>query len=242
MITIAVLNQSSSVTDTAARACASALQTQIDRDFSPIWGLPPVRVAFLPASKKPPKDAWWLVILDNSDQAGALGYHDLTRDGLPLGKVFAETAKSFGATWTVSASHELLEMLVDPHINLAATVETEAGGMRLYAYEVCDACEDDRFGYKVGGVLLSDFVTPAWFESFWARKQTLFDFRNRIVEPFQLLVGGYISIYDVPNSQGWVMLTANRGAMLAARAPRGSRRERRRTPRAQWLKSGKAVA
>ena len=40
--------------------------------------------------------------------------------------------------------------------------------MSLYAYEVCDACEADQFGYDIDGVLVSDFVFPSWFESFWS--------------------------------------------------------------------------
>jgi hypothetical protein len=35
----------------------------------------------------PPK-TWLIGVFDNSDQAGVLGYHDLTEDGLPLAKVF----------------------------------------------------------------------------------------------------------------------------------------------------------
>jgi len=42
------------------------------------------------------------------------GHHDLTPDGLPVGKSFAGTDKHFGHSWTVTASHELLEMLADP--------------------------------------------------------------------------------------------------------------------------------
>jgi hypothetical protein len=37
---------------------------------------------------QPASGSWWLVMLDDSDQAGALGYHDLTSDGLPLGNIF----------------------------------------------------------------------------------------------------------------------------------------------------------
>ena len=29
-----------------------------------------------------PAGSWWVVFLDNSDQAGALAYHDLTNEGL----------------------------------------------------------------------------------------------------------------------------------------------------------------
>jgi hypothetical protein len=35
-------------------------------------------------------EGWWQIsVTDNPDQAGALGYHELTSRGTPLGKVFA---------------------------------------------------------------------------------------------------------------------------------------------------------
>jgi hypothetical protein len=57
----------------------------------------------------------------------------------------------------------------------------------LYAYEVCDACEDDSFGYQIDNILLSDFVYPSWFESFRAEGSTQFDRMNTIQAPLQLL-------------------------------------------------------
>lgn len=62
--------------------------------------------------------SWWLGIFDDSDVPGALGYHDVTNEGLPLGKVFAGTDIKYEANWTVALSHELLEMLADPEIDL----------------------------------------------------------------------------------------------------------------------------
>jgi hypothetical protein len=49
-------------------------------------------------------------------------------------------------TWTVQLSHEVVEMLVDPD---------------LTGDEVCDPVEEDA--YRLDGVWVSDFVTPAWF-------------------------------------------------------------------------------
>src|SRR6266581_3514657 len=97
------------------------------------------------------------------DFAGALGYHDLTKQGLPLGKVFAGSDMKLGYNWTVTASHELLEMLADPDINLTAFVQDSDTSGILYAYETADACEADEYGYKIDGVLVSDFVFPSWF-------------------------------------------------------------------------------
>lgn len=234
---IAVMNQSTVVTDAAAKSATDALQIQVHHDFCPAWGID-ADLTFVEKGKTPPKGYWWLVILDNADQAGALGYHDLTDEGLPLGKVFAATDIQYHTEWTVTASHELLEMLGDPDINLAAFVETSPTAGVLYAYEVADACEDDQDGYKIGEVLVSDFVFPAWFESFRAPNSTQFDFRNLITAPFQLLPGGYISTYDVKVGGGWTQITAATTTLqYAMRASVGSRRERRRTPRSQWIES-----
>src|SRR5260370_15791019 len=155
---IAVLNASSVLTDDDVAAVVPALQTQVSRDFAPIWGID-ADLRFVAHNDKPAAAEWWLVMLDNSDVAGALGYHDLTPQGLPLGKVFAKTDMDFGEQWSGTASHELLEMLADPTINLTVFEESTSGG-RLYAYEVCDACESEKFGYKSHVVLFSDFAYP----------------------------------------------------------------------------------
>jgi hypothetical protein len=183
-----------------------------------------------------------MAILDNADQAGALGYHDITPDGLPLGKVFAKTTVDEGGAVSVTASHELLEILGDPDINLIAEVDDGTGRpAKFYAYEVCDACEDDQFGYKINGILVSDFVYPAYFESFRAANSTQFDFGKHITAPFTLLAGGYISVLDLANlSEGWQQVTPNkndRESQIRSRARIGSRRERRTISRSRWIMS-----
>lgn len=234
-IKVAIVNASTVLKDNDISKAVPALQTQVHRDFSQAWGVD-ADLIFVPKGSTPPPGAWWLVILDNSDVAGALGYHDLTNDGLPLGKVFARTDQENGLQWTVTASHELLEMLADPDINLAAYVDRPGGGITLYAYEVCDACEADEFGYTIDGIAVSDFVTPAWFESFRAAGSTEFDRQKKITKPFQLLAGGYIGVYEVPSGNGWTQITGHKRG-YSMRPPVGSRRERRRTPREQWQRS-----
>jgi hypothetical protein len=236
-IQIAVTNESTVVADSAVQAAVAALQQQVAQDFAPVWGIS-ASLIFVAKGSPPPSGAWWLAVLDNSDQAGALGYHDLTPDGLPLGKVFAASDLQYGSNWTVTASHELLEMLGDPDINLCASVANADGSLRLYAYEVADACEADQYAYQINGVWVSDFVYPAWFESFRQPNSTQFDRQNHITAPFQLLPGGYIGILDTTSNSGWTQLTAqSTKSTYELRARVGSRRERRRTPRTHWLKS-----
>ena len=235
-IKVAVVNASSVLKDSQVQNAIEPLQTQVSRDFATVWGID-ADIEFVPKGNKPSPGTWWLAVLDDSDQAGALGYHDVTRDGLPLGKVFAGSDLKLGYTWTVTASHELLEMLADPAINLTVFVQSQSDSGVLFAYEVCDACEADKFGYKIGGTLLSDFVYPSWFESFRKTGGAQFDYSKKIRKPFELLQGGYIGAFDVKAGSGWQQITADGRPLYSARPRVGSRRERRRTSRDQWLTS-----
>ncbi len=129
-------------------------------------------------------------------------------------------------------------MLVDPAINLTAFVQNSETTGRLYAYEVADACEADAYGYSIDGTLVSDFVYPAWFEDFRPEGSAQFDYGNRVTRPFEVLPGGYIGVFDVGGGSGWAQITAEGQPRTYAMRPRvGSRRERRRTPRDEWLNS-----
>ncbi|MEV6773972.1 hypothetical protein AB0N05_35595 [Nocardia sp. NPDC051030] len=231
------MNRSTVLTDDEIRPVVAALQTQVHRDWAPAWGTD-ADLTFVPTAGQPEPGAWQLILLDDSDQASALGYHDLSSEGLPLGKIFARTDHAAGLQWSVTASHEMVEMLADPDINLTAFVQSSATKGTLYAYESADACEADQYGYAIDGVQVSDFVFPAWFESFRKSGSTQFDFGRHITAPFQLLPGGYISVYDIRSGSGWHQLTAASAPLQYAARPRvGSRRERRRVPRDQWLLS-----
>ncbi len=235
-IKISVINSSTVLSDDEVQAAVPALQKQVSRDFAPAWGVD-ADLTFIAKGHKASKTTWWLVILDNSDEAGALGYHDVTSEGLPIGKVFAGSDMQYGYNWTVTASHELLEMLGDPEINLTVFVQKSDSTGVLYAYETADACEADEYGYKIDGVLVSDFVFPSWFDATY-KKGTQYDFRKKIKRPLHLLKGGYIGIFDVTAGGGWQQKTAqNLPVAYSARPHVGSRRERRRISKDQWLKS-----
>jgi hypothetical protein len=230
-IQIAVVNESTVLDDKVVQAALPDLATQIHRDFAPAWGVD-ADLIWVAKTSPTPAGAWLLSIFDTSDQANDLGYHDITFQGLPLGKVFAKSDLDFGSSWTVTASHEILEMLGDPDINLSVFVTKEDGLCRLYAYEVCDACEADSDGYKIGKTLVSDFVYPSWFETF-RKTGDQFDYRKLIKAPLQLRPGGYIGFNDIIDGIGWQQLEARKSP--PQNQPRlGSRRERRGRNRDQW--------
>jgi hypothetical protein len=236
-IQISVINATTVLADNEIQPVVDALQKQVNNEFRLAWGID-AKLTFVPNGIQPPEGTWWLTMLDDSDQAGALGYHDVTTEGLPLGKVFAGTDLKFGSEWSVTASHELLEMLADPNINLTVLVQSSDTAGRLYAYEICDACEADANAYKIGNVLVSDFVYPSWFEGFRAEGSTQFSQSDKIKAPFQLLAGGYIGVFDVNSGSGWHQVTQEkRPTNTLLRGNVGSRRERRAAPRDQWVAS-----
>jgi hypothetical protein len=240
-IKVEVINASTVLTDTQVKSALSALQTQVNRDFAPVWGTD-AELNFVANGASPNPHSWHLVILNDSDEAGTLGYHDTTAQGLPIGKVFAGTDLKNGSEWTVTASHELLEMLADPDVNLSVLVQKAANQTLLYAYEVCDPCEPDNFGYEINGIRVSDFLYPTWFETFHRSGTVQFDHCKHINQPFQILEGGYINIYNVTSGGGWqeAIKDAER-LQWNKRAPVGSRRERRKTHRTHWLASTNAT-
>ena len=198
MSIISVLNFSTALTDEVVSTATRDLQIQVKRDFAPFWAVD-ADLQFCPRSGAPPRaGSWWLVVLHDADQANAVGYHDLTPQGLPLGKVFARTDAESDHNWTVTASHELLEMLADPWMDRCC-LSIQNGTSQILAYEVCDACEYDGFGYKIGDTLVSDFVFPDWFDA--NSTGSRFDFCGFVKAPLQLLPGGYIGIFD--QKTGW---------------------------------------
>jgi hypothetical protein len=239
---ISIINRCTLLADEDVEPVVPALQTQVSRDFAPIWGVD-AELTFVPKHKRAAKGDWWIVLLDTSDEAGDLGYHDMTNAGRPLGKVFVKSDLQADASWSNTISHELIEMLGDPDLTLCAEVtrRDERGksmGTWLIAYELCDPCEADKFGYTIDGVLVSDFVTPEYFETFWKRGRARFDFGGYIEEPLQILEDGYLSVKHESGSRGWQEIGPPKAPCQYKGRPRlGSRRERRRIPRDQWLDS-----
>jgi hypothetical protein len=232
-IRIAICNASSVVTNSEIKAMSDAVQMQIYRDFAPEWGVD-AELTCIRQGERPDETMWWLIILDDSDQAGALGYHDMTSAGLPLGKIFAKSDLDSDYQVSVSLSHALLEMLADPAINLLVQLNTT----QFYAYEVCNPVVG--MSYKVNDIEVSDFVLPAYFELFL--KKGRFDFMGLLEAPLPTMAsGGYLLYFDVSNGQWYHNIDRTQQTtpqdLFLTRPRVGSRRHRRMLRREEWLPS-----
>jgi hypothetical protein len=180
--TIACFNQAKTPLGIDLGTLITALQKFVDTRVVPVWGTP----ARLVRSSGFVKGAWAMVFLDDADAEDALAYHDLTPDGFPLSKIFVRTIQQAKDSLSVAASHELVEMLVDPAINLYSTGPDQKA---MYAYEAADPVE--ALAFPVNGVDMTDFVYPSYFEVFRQAGSTKFDYLGKVKKPFQILAGGY---------------------------------------------------
>jgi hypothetical protein len=180
------------------QSVAAALNIQVTRDLPQFWHVK-ATVMYLSNPHKIPAGVW-PVQLVKSLPPGEGGYH-LDKHKQPYSKVIA-TPKS--DSWTIAASHEVLEMLVDPYGNrLHSSVAIKIKGKKIvdgtgqfgYLVEACDPCEDDRFGYTINGVVVSDFITPHFYDPMHTTG-TRYSFTGAIKAPRQILPGGYISFLN----------------------------------------------
>lgn len=192
---IALVNRSSDVSDTALPQIAQALQTQVNRDLAPAYAnvsatgldftptpVPPVIVLPVGSDQTPPAGAWTLTIMYVTDTQ-QMGYHSIRTDGTPYAEVSTETGVSPTRPWTMTASHELLEMLTDPRNNEQAIGPNGIG----YAYEVADPVE--ATSYTIDGIVVSDFVAPNWFVT---GASAPWDYASATPGPLQCATGGYV--------------------------------------------------
>jgi len=171
---------------------AAALTLQLQRDVRPIWHLNASVLALAKPDAIPP--GVWPVFITDKLPPGEGGVH-LTKHNQPYALIVK------GNTWTLDASHEIVEMVVDPqasrlHASSAIRVANggfeDAPGKFEYLVEACDPCEDQNFSYLVDDVMVSDFLTPQFYDPV-ASSAVRYSFTGAIKRPREILPNGYLS-------------------------------------------------
>jgi hypothetical protein len=151
----------------------------------------------------------WPVPLVKSLPPGEGGFH-MDKHNQPFAKVIAAPNDD---SWTIDASHETIEMLVDPSgnrmhsstaIEIAGSKVQDTTGQFNYLVEACDPCEANGFGYTIQGIVVSDFLTPHYYDPV-VTPGTRYSFTGALTAPRQLLKGGYISYIDEETDE-WMQI------------------------------------
>jgi hypothetical protein len=198
-----VINHSSKLSNAQLQTLCSAIKTQLDRDGAPFWGST-AEFNFGPAVAGHAK----LGVFDNSDQPGALGWHDDVNNQVTIEIFYIGTLADVGVT----ISHEMLETIGDYNANTTVPGIAPDGRACTYFTENCDPVESDV--YQINGIDVSNFVTPAWFQITQAvgTPDGRFDFLKNTTKPFDIDRGGYMEIsYD--GGRSWSEVQARTSGM-----------------------------
>jgi Lipase (class 3) len=194
---IALVSESELIPAGDVSKVAAAIQKQATRDLAPIWEISATVDAFA-TLEDVPVGYWAVIIRDDIQDASAAGIHE-DENGQPFALV---TASADINVWSITASHEALEMLVDPSGNRLVAADSKQLGKRVsYLVEVCDPSEATEHAYSCNGILVSDFYTPNYFDPVKAAG-VRYSFTGAISEPLQVLAGGYLSWQD-PSLSTW---------------------------------------
>lgn len=183
---------------------AGAIQKQLLRDAGPSWGLQGLVSAYPSVDTVPP--GYWTVLLVD-EVAGEAGPEPALAPGLQMdenGQPWAVV--SGGDGWPLAASRACLELLLDPWgCQTIAGWHPQQPHKRVeFLLEACSPCQDACFAYAVNGVLLADFVCPAYFGPV-STPGARYSWTGAIRGPGHVLPWGHLSWLD-PECNHWFQL------------------------------------
>ena len=169
-VIISLINHSKSVTDERVQEVARAINRQLREDFEPHWhfgatlrleGCIGKRPRFKSAAAMRGDAVMYLVDGINSQQA--TGWHLANYRDIPYGIVFLGLCTALHEDWSITLSHETLELVGDPLCNLLVEGNHPFDRRKraFHLFEMCDAVQAET--YFVDGVAVSNFVLPSYF-------------------------------------------------------------------------------
>lgn len=209
-----VVNLSTLVSDDAARLMVQAVNVQVRGDFARAWDRERDSVHFSSAKDLQGCSEHVIAIVNAPPvgSEGAYGEHVDLGDQV-VGYVYASAvidagggilevppAAPRGCCVSAVLSHEVLELLGNPHLN--RWCDDELGD--AVAMELCDPCEADVYELQLSSdgkltrVMVSNFVLPSYFDP---RSEGPFDFMGCIKAPFALAALGYQIVRDGTTNQ-----------------------------------------
>jgi hypothetical protein len=196
LMNLALVVETRRIPRAAIKEVAAAVQRQISRDFAPIWDVDATLDPFLALSDVPP-GYWPIVVRDDFPGMDIIGIH-LDEKGQPFALV------QNNPTWSLTVSHEALEMISDPWGSRLVPGGSPRPGQGLVELlvEVCDPPGGVAHAYTVNGYLVSDFVTPSYYDPV-AVPGGRYSFTGAIERPRSIVGGGYLAWRDPASDEWW---------------------------------------
>jgi hypothetical protein len=210
---ISVINRSKTLKDTEVQETIRAVNRQIKEDFEPYWGFggtlrlegPTGKRLRFNSSADMRGDAV-MYIVDGVNKLEADGWHDKNARDIPYGMVFLGMCARVDEKWSLTFSHEVLELLGDPMQNMMVEGNDPKDRRRrvYHQFEMCDAVQTEV--YTIDGIEVSNFVLPSYF-SLGEQEGRRNDFLgtvtpNGTLKSFGTNPGGYVNMMD-PKKGKW---------------------------------------
>ena len=204
---ISVINQTNGeVSDPDLLVAIRAINQQIAYDFAPYWSMPATLRLEGALLKQPRANAAAAVmrgdavlyISSETAKDDPEGFHDRNLRGIPYGVVYTKMSEKSGDPWSVTFSHEALELIADPQGNnyVMGPSPHDRRKQVFFWFEMCDPVSGQT--YKIGDVALQNFLLPAYFEPPVPGART--NFLGTDLEPFGIAPNSYVGYYN-PETQ-----------------------------------------
>ena len=212
---INVVNKTQDISPEDFKIIVSACRKQLAEHAAPLLERVPWEIV------ENENDGIPIVLIRNSDEAGALGYHTQDPDGKVWGRVFTEPVLLHGGSIMTGPnsistvlSHEILEAFYNPYVNLWSN----RGDSSFVALELCDPVQGDSYEIEIEGkkVSVSNFVLEAWFDR-EMKPAGRFDYMQKLSSPLQMSRGGYTVIYNSRSGEIKSVFASQEGEELHAK-------------------------
>lgn len=153
----------------------------------------PIEVSLI-SNIHPPVGSYNIILLDDLSVEGALGYHeDVLAGKIPVSYVGVKESREDYVSVTAVASHEMVEMAVDPFVE-GNDIKTVIEGNTEYIVEIADPVQGTEYRSS-NGQLLANFVWPRYFGYIQTRSHLSQNPTGMAwkLEPYKLTPEGYIS-------------------------------------------------
>lgn len=190
---LALVSETTSVGISELTRVSAALQKQVTRDVSQHWDIQGTVDAFGSLHDVPP--GYWPIVVRDDIGQDASGIH-CDDTGQPMALITSDL------DWSITASHEVLEMLVDPFGNrlIAGQSVSSDQGRVEYLVEVSDPVSGKW--YQVNGVKVSDFYTRRFFDPV-RTEGVQYSFMGSLTGPRQIVFGGYMTWLEPVGAEWW---------------------------------------
>jgi phospholipase C len=203
---ISVILQSKRLVRANVLRVIRAINRQIQEDFEPYWSfggqlrLEGMSDETTNATKAVDMrgDAVLYLVDDAPSSEDALGFHEANFAGVPYGFVMLELCRKLKEEWSVTLSHEALELIGDSQANLLVKGPHPHERNRdvFHWFEMCDAVQEDT--YLIDGVKVANFVLPLYFtvDGEPGSRNDFLGLKKGELDSFGVRPGGYVGFYD----------------------------------------------